>query len=282
MKKLVTFALLCMLSAALLAGCGGGAKNAQNSENPQSAAATGKTLADIDLSAFPPDAAAAIKNGIAAGTSVALPENWDTMSQDEKNAWALQLVMNAEWPAANLPADLPAYSAGKTVNSGGAANDFYVIIEGTKANIDAYLTNIKNAGYTVDTANGSAKKGGVTIEFSDRGEGTWQMNIFTQAAGNWPENIPAFITKPQGKQLVGEPYLNDMGSLVNLSIDVGMTEQEGKAWLDAMAQTWENGSAGDTQWSGQVKHNNKTWDITAEIYEASGGVFSVQFTWSEQ
>ncbi len=187
----------------------------------------------------------------------------------------------SEWPSDSLPDGTPEYTGGKIVNTGGSDDNFVILVEGSKEMIDAYLAQLESAGYGVDDT--TAKKGGVTIDISDRGNGTWQIGVITLAAAGWPDTIPSFITMPAGKSLAGDPYLDDMGSLVNLSVDINdMSEEEGIAWFNEMAATWIDGGNDGTQWTGDVEHNGKTWTVSAEIYEVSGGVFSAQFSWYEK
>ncbi len=186
------------------------------------------------------------------------------------------------WPGDLLPAGFPRYTGGKIINSGGTREDFVVLMEGDSKTIGAYLALLGEEGYTVDDTARTARKGGVSVSFDDRG-GTWQMSGNVTSLANWPDTIPAFITAPTGKKLVGEPYLDDMGTFVNLTLDVAdMTEAEGRAWLGALSKSWKDGSADETQWSGNVQHKGKTWSVTAEIYGVDGGNFSVTFSWATE
>ncbi len=292
MKKQMILVPLMVLTLLLFAGCGN--KPAQNeaaappqtngSQQPASSGADSMP----DLSAVPAELQQAVSNalaGVKAG-NITQPDNWNTMTDAERTDWAMQMVMNSAWPFERLPEGTPEYTGGKIINTGGPDGNFMILVEGTEEDIDAYLSELEGAGYALDTSNNAAKKGGTTITIDDRGNGTWQMGVVTFATADWPNTIPAFILRPDGKALIGEPYLDDMGSLVNLTLDVNdMSEDEGKAWLDEMTAAWDDsysGSDGSGQWVGTVEHEGKSWQVVAEIYEASGGVFTATFSWSEQ
>ena len=234
MKKYILAAFYIILIIAMLSGCSG-------KSSPETAAADSQKAAEAKAAE-------------------------DTQKAVDNAMEVMETLTNKEWPTDKLPSELPEYTEGEIVNSGGEADEFYIKIDKTsKEALTDYLEKLKDLGWSVeDGKQAEAEKGIYSIDFSWQGEDHLQMAVYTGETGAWPKDqMPPDVIPPSDCTFIGEISLMETieGQVwyTNYQCD-GINEEEAKAYMDMLVQ---NG------WAGDVSMVTKTFEWKGKKYEGS-------------
>lgn len=240
MKKYILFIFSCILIAALLSGCGGKPEADQNSGATEAKATEAQAAED---------------------TQKAVDNAMETM----------EILTNKEWPSDKLPTELPEYTEGEIVNSGGEADEFYIKIDKTSEDaLTAYLGKLKEQGWNVSEGREStANKGVYELSFTWQGDDHLQVIVYTSEVGAWPsDKLPPDIIPPAEGTLIGEVELLESipGQIwyTNYTYD-GVNQEKANAYMDMLIS---NGWEGDTSMVGKdMEWKGKKYRATIELYE---------------
>jgi hypothetical protein len=251
MKKLILILFSCILIAALLSGCGGKPAAEESSKVIEEQAAEAQVAED---------------------TQKAVDNAFEVM----------ETLTNKEWPADKLPSELPEYTGGEIVNSGGEADEFYIKIDNTnKDALTAYLGKLKEQGWNVSEGREStANKGVYELRFTWQGDDHLQVIVYTSEVGAWPaDKLPPDIFPPENCTFIGDVEVieNIPGQAWYSTYTCeGVDEEGAKAYFDKLR---ESGWSGDTQLVKDIEWNGKKYSADIEIYEIEGNTssFTVNF-----
>ncbi|HYE82504.1 MAG TPA: hypothetical protein VEG39_10125 [Clostridia bacterium] len=235
MKKLILILFSCILIAALLSGCSG--KPADEVKAAEAKAAE------------------------------------DTKKAVDNAMEAMETLTNKEWPTENLPSELPEYTEGEIVNSGGNSEDFIVKIDKTnKDALSTYLGKLKDLGWHVEEGKESiAEKGIYELRFTWQGDDHLQINLYTSEVRAWPaDKMPPDVIPPSEGTLIGgaELYESVPGQIwyTNYTYD-GINEEKANAYIDMLIS---KGWSGDSSMiSKDMEWNGKKYHATIELYETN-------------
>ena len=208
MKRLFAFLLIFALTA-IISGCG---SSSTTTSQPQKSEPT----------------------GAASSTEADLKKAGDDLAK------AMEPLAVKGWPKDKLPADLPEYTEGSIVNSGGSNTEFYIKIEKTnKEALNRYLEKLKSLNWNLsDTPDARAKKGIYSLEFAWQGGGSMlQMTVNTSQKGQWPKDIvPSDIIPPENCTFIGDMDVTilEEGPLGTLTMNAK------ELMLQQQKLTWEN------------------------------------------
>jgi hypothetical protein len=180
------------------------------------------------------------------------------------------LMPKEGWPAAQVPADLPAYTDGKVVNSGGEADDYYIKIENTSPEaLSRYAEELQNAGWSVSESDAVKGVYRVVFDWNDSASTFLQIEIIAEEVTGWPYGeIPPDIVPPDTGTLVGATPLSgsdEGGWYFNFIID-GMDQEAASAYMQKLLNSGWSGDISmifkDVTWNG------KPYGVSIEIYES--------------
>lgn len=244
MKKLILTLFCCVLIVVLLSGCSG--KPAGDTKTSEAELAEAKAAEDTDK---------AIDNAME----------------------VMETLTNKEWPADKLPQELPEYTGGEIVNSGGDSSEFYIKIDKTtKEALNTYLGKLKELGWYVEEGRESiAGKGVHEIRFTWQGEEHLQMVLYSSEIGAWPaDQLPPDIFPPEDCTLVGDLSLIEttpgQAWYMTYSCD-GVDEAGAQAYFDKLR---ESGWSGESQLVKNFEWNGKKYAADIELYETNGNISS--------
>lgn len=183
-------------------------------------------------------------------------------------------MLENSWPTDALPSELPEYAEGEYVNSGGSADDYYVLVENTDQDaLDRYLAALNAAGWIVSTStnDGIAMLGVYEVVFGWRNSDAThlQINVRTALAGQWLyDDIPPDILPPETGTLATAMTLegsDEDGRYISFTMD-GMDEAEAMDYFQLLV---ENG------WSGEYPMVFKDIDWNGKRYSASIAIYEI-------
>jgi hypothetical protein len=122
-------------------------------------------------------------------------------------------LMNPGWPNGKIPAEIPEYTSGKIINSGGDATDYYIKIEGsTEQKLGQYLDKLEAEAWIVQRGNTpGAVKGLISVNFNWYGGSSLQMAVHLEKQGAWPaDKIPGEFLAPGAFVLVGDNLVTEV------------------------------------------------------------------------
>jgi hypothetical protein len=245
LKKLVLILFSCILIAAVLSGCAG--KPAEEAKVAETQAAE------------------------------------DTQKAVDNAMEVMETLTNKEWPADKLPTELPEYTGGEIVNSGGEADEFYIKVDKTdKDALSAYLGKLKGLGWSVSEERESiANKGVHELRFTWQGEDHLQMVLYTSEVGSWPaDKLPPDVIPPENATFIGdiEVLENIPGQAWYTTYTCeGIDETGAQAYFDKLR---EKGWSGDSQLVKDIKWNGKKYRADIEIYETVDNTSSFTLNFS--
>ncbi len=185
---------------------------------------------------------------------------------------ALDAIAVKGWPKDKLPSELPEYTEGEIINSGGDSETFYVKIEKTtQAALDNYVAKLKASGWNVvEGSEPEARKGIYDIEFTWQGGSTMlQMAVNTSEIGAWPKDkLPAEIVPPENSTFIGKVEIIETEEnrmwYFNYECE-GINEAGAHAYMELLMK---NGWSGDTSMVNKdFQWNGKKYSASIEIYE---------------
>ncbi len=182
-------------------------------------------------------------------------------------------LLSQGWPADEVPPELPEYTGGTVVNSGGDQDTLYIKISDTdQEKLEDYLEQLRENGWIVtgDSSEAQAVLGLHTVDFDwQGGETMLQISLYTQTAGAWPKDqIPPDILEPQTGELVGEIEVLETSEnawYFNYTYD-GIDEAAAQEYMELLI---ENG------WSGDVSQIYKTFEWNGKRCEASIEIYEI-------
>lgn len=181
------------------------------------------------------------------------------------------LIPKDGWPSGSVPEELPEYTEGEIVNSGGSADDFTILVDNTDNDaLDNYMRKLKDAGWIVTMDYDDQKEavsGPYTLSFQWNGPGFLHINIMTIEQGSWPyDELPPDLIPPETGKLVGEISIdqNDDSMYFVYTFD-GLDED---AAAEYMMMLIDNGWEGDDMFVRKfVEWNGKKYKATIELFE---------------
>ena len=181
------------------------------------------------------------------------------------------LLTKEGWPVESIPEELPEYTEGEIVNSGGSADDFTILVDNTDDDaLDNYMGKLKDAGWIVTIDNDDQKEavsGPYTLSFQWNSPGFLQINLMTIEQGSWPyDELPPDLIPPETGMLVGEISIQkDDDSMYFVYTFDGLDED---AAADYMMMLIDNGWKGDDMFvSKTFEWNGKNYKASIELYE---------------
>jgi len=246
MKKNITLTLCVIMIAVMLAGCGSKAVKKQAGEPAKPRTAETQAAEDTQK---------AVENAM---------EAMDTLT-------------NKQWPADKLPVELPEYTEGEIVNSGGESDEFYIKMDKTtEAALNSYLGKLKELGWSVEEGSESiASKGVHELRFTWQGKEHLQMALYTTEVGAWPsDKIPPDVFPPESCTFIGDVELLEsvprQAWYTTYTCD-GVDEAAAKVYFDKLRAA---GWSGDSQLVKQFEWNGKKYNADIELYETVGNTSS--------
>ena len=181
------------------------------------------------------------------------------------------LLTKEGWPVESIPEELPEYTEGEIVNSGGSADDFTILVDNTDDDaLDNYMDKLKDAGWIVTIDNDDQKEaalGPYTLSFQWNGPGFLQINLMIIEQGSWPyDELPPDLIPPETGTLVGEISIQkDDDRMYFVYTFDGIDED---AAVDYMMMLIDNGWKGDDMFvSKTFEWNGKKHKASIELYE---------------
>lgn len=208
-------------------------------------------------------------------TSTASSTETDLNKAGDDLAKAMETLAVKGWPKDKLPADLPEYTEGSIVNSGGSKTEFYIKIEKTdKEALDRYLAKLKSLNWNLSENNSQeVKKGIYSLDFTWQGGGTMlQMIIYTSQLSQWPKDtIPTDIIPPKNCTFIGDISITETEKDRMWYFGYECQGIDAAAAKDYLEELRNNGWSGDDpmvfkdfEWKGQK------CSASIEIYETVG------------
>ncbi|HLP07429.1 MAG TPA: hypothetical protein VK178_04625 [Opitutaceae bacterium] len=196
---------------------------------------------------------------------------------------ALEAFMVKGWPAKKIPADIPEYTGGKIINSGGSQETFYIKVrETSEAELAKYLEVLRQGAWVVngDSRNPSAEKGLVRLDFNWEGASGLQIAVHQEPEGSWPAaQLPPEIVAPPQARFGGTISVqgnDDEGMWYFTFKCLGMPESAARAWLrELLAKGW---SGDEGQLTRSFTWKGRKMSATLEIYETNAD--SSSFTYN--
>ncbi len=182
------------------------------------------------------------------------------------------LLPKEGWPSGSVPEELPEYTEGEIVNSGGSADDFTILVDNTDADaLDNYMKKLKEAGWIVTTDYDDQKEavlGLYTLSFQWNAPEFLQISIVTAKQGSWPyDELPPDLIPPEIGTLAEEISIQeyDDDSMYFVYTFDGLDRD---AVTDYMMMLIDNGWKGDDMFiSKTVEWKGKKYKATIELYE---------------
>lgn len=244
MKRLFTLLLIFILTAAVT-GCGGEPTTSQEQKSGKPSATN------------------------SAETEADMKKALDDLDK------AMDVLAVKGWPKAKLPPDLPEYTEGTIVNSGGSDTDFIVKIEDSSEDaLNRYLEKLKSLDWNLSENMGPvAKKGIYSLEFTWQGGGTMlQMSVYTSQIGQWPKDkVPADITPPENCTFIGDMNITEIevGRAWYFNYECqGIDADRAMVYMDKMRNSGWSGD--DSMIHKEFEWNGQTYSASIEIYETVG------------
>lgn len=177
------------------------------------------------------------------------------------------------WPAGKVPEEVPPYTRGTVVNSSGSEEEYFIIVETTKDDLDIYLEELEELGWHVDhdRYHPSARWKHIELRLQFNSLDILQMIVAVKDLGEWPyDDVPEDIFPPEKGTLIGHVQifqLGDEGDEYVLSYEYeGLNEED---VTEYMRQFLERGWDGDewmiyrsVEWNGSSFYSSMEpwWD----------------------
>lgn len=181
------------------------------------------------------------------------------------------LISQKGWPSKSVPRELPEYTEGEIANSGGAADDFYILVDNTDADdLDNYMKKLKEAGWIITRDSDNEKEavsGPYTLSFQWNGTSFLQINMITGEQGSWPyDELPPDLIPPETGTLAEKISIQKDGDSMYFVYTFDGLDKDAAA--DYIMMLIDNGWKGDTMFiSKTVEWNGKNYKATIEVYE---------------
>lgn len=181
------------------------------------------------------------------------------------------LLSKEGWPSGSVPEELPEYTEGEIVNSGGSADDFTILVDNTDDDaLDNYMGKLKDAGWIVTIDNDDQKEavsGPYTLSFQWNGPDFLQINLMTIEQGSWPyDELPPDLIPPETGTLVGEISIEQYDDSMYFVYTFDGLDEDAAAGY--MMMLIDNGWEGDDMFVRKiVEWNGKKYKATIELYE---------------
>jgi len=191
---------------------------------------------------------------------------------DSASSMLGDLLPKSGWPSGSVPRELPEYTDGEIINSGGSADDFTILVRNTDAEaLDNYMNKLKEAGWIVTMDYDEQKKAvlgpySLTIQTSGQGS-SLSINIITAEQGSWPyDKLPPDLLPPETGTLVGDIEIEYHGDMMYFVYTFDDMDEDAAA--DYMMMLIDNGWKGDeTYVSKTFEWNGKKYKASIEVYE---------------
>lgn len=179
------------------------------------------------------------------------------------------------WPEGKIPAEIPPYTRGKVVNSGGSPDDYMILVETNRDELQEYLQKLEDLGWYVDHDRNypSSRLRNITLNFQFNSSTMLQISVYVRKMGSWPQDkLPADIFPPEKGTLIGEVDIissDDDGMLYYFVYDYdGLTEQD---VMDYVNKLIEQGWSGDEYMvAKQVEWNGRIFEASIEPWYDEG------------
>lgn len=246
-KKCLVWLLAILLLTSLMTGCAGNKKETAEENQSEAQAASEENATDSgDIDS----------------------EELEEALEDAGKA--LSLLATEGWPIDRVPTDLPEYTEGKIINSGGIDSELYIKISETDEDkLNSYLEELRKSGWNVsDSKDPEIRKGIYDINFDWQGD-MLQMVIYKSEVSSWPqEKLPPDIFPPENCTLIGE---------------VEIIENYENAWyfsyqcdgVDEAAVNTYIQKLIDNGWQGDSSMVNKDFNWKGNNYSASIEVYEI-------
>lgn len=181
------------------------------------------------------------------------------------------LISKKGWPSGSVPDELPEYTEGEIVNSGGAADDFTILVDNTNADaLENYMNRLKEAGWIVTRDYDDQKEavlGPYTLSFQWNASDFLQITIMTIEQGSWPyDELPPDLIPPETGMLVGEISIQQYDDSMYFVYTFDGLDWD--ASVGYMMMLIDNGWKGDDMFvSKNFEWNGKKYEASIEHYE---------------
>ncbi len=147
------------------------------------------------------------------------------------------------WPTNNISGDIPEYTMGEVINSGGTENDFTILVDNTsEEDLNEYLLHLEDNGWY--TGSDYAEKKNISLHFQFNAENLLQISVYTQHLGAWPsDKVPAEIVPPEKGILIGNVDISGDSNAYYISFEYsGLSEDDVRQYMESYL---EKGWTGD-------------------------------------
>lgn len=181
------------------------------------------------------------------------------------------------WPEGKVPPEVPPYSRGKVVNSGGSPEEYTILVETNRDELQEYLEELEDLGWYVDYDPDypTTRLRNISLWFQFNSKTLMQMDVYVEELGTWPEGeLPADIFPPEKGLLIGNVQIYDQSDdgfhwYIRYEYD-GLGEQD---VMDYMEQFMEQGWSGDEYMiKKSIEWNGSTFDASMEPWWDEGAV----------
>lgn len=181
------------------------------------------------------------------------------------------------WPQGKVPAEILPYQRGKVVNSGGTAEEYTILVETNRAELQEYLGELAALGWYVEDDGDypTSRLLNIDLRFQFNSKTMLQISVYVKDLGLWPhDTLPADIFPPEKGTLIGEVQIQDLDAhghqyMISYEYD-GLTEEDVAEYMEELiGQGWK----GDEYMvSKDIAWNGSTFDASIEPYYDEGTV----------
>lgn len=179
------------------------------------------------------------------------------------------------WPVGDISDEIPEYTRGDVVNSGGDEIEFTILVDNTNEDdFNQYLQTLADNGWFTSTD--FAKKKNITLFFQFNAKNLLQISVYSQKLGTWPaDKMPTEIIPPEKGILIGDVEIIDYSgenTVYGISFEYsGLSDDDVKQYMESyLRRGWE----GDQYYINKtIKWKGKNYNASIEPMFEEGNVF---------
>ena len=178
------------------------------------------------------------------------------------------------WPTGNISEDIPEYTMGKVINSGGTESDYTILVDNTsEEDLNKYLLQLEDNGWYISSD--YAEKKNISLNFQFNAKSLLQISVYTQELGTWPsEKIPAEIVPPEKGILIGDVEISGDSNAYYISFEYsGLSEDDLQQYIESYL---ERGWTGDQYYIRKnINWKGKNYRVNIEPMPDGDNVFFI-------
>lgn len=178
------------------------------------------------------------------------------------------------WPTGDISENIPEYTMGEVINSGGTESDYTILVDNTsEEDLNKYLLQLEDNGWY--TRSDYAEKQNISLNFQFNAENLLQISVYTQELGIWPsEKIPAEIVPPEKGILIGDVETSGDSNAYYISFEYsGLSEDDLRQYMESYL---ERGWTGDEYYIRKnINWKGKNYRVNIEPMPDGDNVFFI-------